>query len=130
MNWEYIKETINSRMKWKSLESCRVQKNNIWFPRRKLQTNLLPKIDHLRWQFMSIQHELTSTLWFQISYSKYLGWVNLKYCPRLGWLDLNRLTYCPRLVWINLNESIPQLNILSFILETTCLKYNLVVLIT
>ena len=49
VNWEYIKQTINPRMKWKPLESCRVQVKKHLIFRRKLQSDVLPKIDHLRW---------------------------------------------------------------------------------
>ena len=63
MNWEYIMQTINSRMKWKPLESCRVQvkKQHLIF-RRKLGSDVLLKIDHLGWQFKSTQAKLTNIL--------------------------------------------------------------------
>ena len=40
VHWEYIKQIINLRMKWKPLESCRVQVKKKTF-------DFLPKIDHL-----------------------------------------------------------------------------------
>ena len=69
VNWEYIKHTINPRMKWQPLESWRVQVKKLHLiSRRKLRSDVLPKIDHFGWQFMLTWLQLAWTLWLQIYY--------------------------------------------------------------